>query len=165
MAKKTSSAIILLLAVILLAVAVINEFVLKQHSQEGNAAASAQYATVTLFPQNAKPLQIKAEIASTEEQTTKGLMFRQSLADNEGMLFVYPDSAVRNFWMKNTLIPLDMIFITDNLTVAKIHHAVPCTADPCPIYNSGEPVKYVLEINGNFTEKNGIITESKIRLS
>ncbi len=164
MGKAQSSKLVLMLVVILLAVAVINEFALKQHSQEENAAASTQYATVMLFPQNAKPLQIKAEVTSTEEQITQGLMFRQSLADNEGMLFVYPDSAVRNFWMKNTLIPLDMIFIAENETIAKIHHAVPCTSDPCQLYSSEEPVKYVLEVNGNLTNYYGIKEGSKVEI-
>lgn len=164
MGKAQSSKLVLMLVVIMLAVAVINEFALKQHSQKENAAAPAQYATVTLFPQNAKPLQIKAEVASTEEQITKGLMFRQSLADNEGMLFVYHDSAVRNFWMKNTPIPLDMIFIAENETIAKIHHAVPCTSDPCPLYNSGGPVKYVLEVNANLTADYGIEEGGKVKI-
>lgn len=117
---------------------------------------SESKSIVTLYPENSEPIKIRAEIADSPEEITTGLMFRQSLGKNEGMLFVFPGSAVRNFWMKNTIIPLDMIFIAEDGTIAKIHHAVPCTSEPCPLYSSERPVKYVLEVNGNFTAENGI---------
>jgi uncharacterized protein len=99
---------------------------------------------------------IKAEIADSGSEMAKGLMFRKYLGQNEGMLFVFPDSAVRTFWMKNTLIPLDMIFIAENKTIVKIHHAIPCESEKCPMYGSGLPAKYVLEVNANFTLAYGI---------
>ena len=100
---------------------------------------------------DSEPLKVKAEIADSPEEITTGLMFRESLGKGDGMLFVFPDSAVRNFWMKNTIIPLDMIFIAENMTIVKIHHAMPCVQGQCPLYNSGQPAKYVLEVNGNLT--------------
>ncbi len=158
---KPNQAIVIALVGVVLAVAVLNRLS-QQQPQEENAALSAQYTTVTLFPQNATPLAITAEVANTEQKMATGLMFRKSLGKDDGMLFVFSDSAVRNFWMKNTLIQLDMVFIAENMTIVKIHNAVPCTSEPCPAYNSGEPVKYVLEVNSNFTAGNGIAEGGKV---
>ena len=111
---------------------------------------------------DSEPLKVKAEIADSPEEITTGLMFRQSLGKDESMLFVFPDSAVRNFWMKNTIIPLDMIFIAENMTIVKIHHVVPCKEEPCQLYNSQQPIKYVLEVNGNLTTDYAIGEGSKV---
>lgn len=119
-------------------------------------AASEGEAVVELQTSSGKPLLVRAEIADSEEERRNGMMFRQSLGSNEGMLFVFPDSAVRNFWMKNTVIPLDMIFVAEDGTIAKIRHAVPCASEPCPLYSSEKPVKYVLEVNANLTANYGI---------
>src|SRR3990167_8932181 len=96
---------------------------------------------------------IPLELALTSEQQTKGLMFVKNLTG--GMLFIYDDEAQRNFWMKNTVVPLDMIFIDKNYRIATIHNALPCKAEPCKIYASPKAM-YVLEVNGNFTVKNNI---------
>lgn len=120
--------------------------------REKTAAAEAG-AVVELQTSSGKPLLIKAEIADSEEERRTGLMFRESLGKSEGMLFIFPDSAVRNFWMKNTLIALGIVFISENMTVVKIHDAVPCTGEPCPLYSSEKPIRYVLEVNGNLTEE------------
>ncbi|MBI4155062.1 DUF192 domain-containing protein [Candidatus Woesearchaeota archaeon] len=96
---------------------------------------------------------INVEIADTLEKRANGLMFRESLDENSGMLFVYDNPEIRNFWMKNTLIPLDILFIDENKTIKKIILAEPCKKEPCKIYSSDLPVKYVLEVNGNYTTK------------
>ena len=82
-------------------------------------------------------------------------MFRKSLPQNQGMLFIFEDEQPRAFWMKNTLIPLDMIFIDANWRIVKlIKNAEPCKEDPCPTYDSERPAKYVLEVNaGQIKEK------------
>ena len=90
------------------------------------------------------------EIADTPQTWEHGLMERASLAPNAGMLFVFPDVAPRTFWMMNTLIPLDMLFIDANHRVINIQeNALPCAAPRrCPTYHSTAPAKYVLEIPG-----------------
>jgi len=114
-----------------------------------------EYSTDTVAVTNSelKEFTFVVEIPQTAEGFRTGLMFRESLDDDKGMLFVFEDSAPRSFWMKNTVIPLDMLFIDENLIVRTIHHAIPCEEDSCPSYKSRVPVKYVLEIRGNLTRE------------
>lgn len=95
----------------------------------------------------------KVELALTAEQQATGLMYRRSLPANHGMLFPYSPSQNVAFWMKNTLIPLDMIFIRSDGTIVRIAHAIPQSLEPVP---SGEPVAAVLEIRGGRSGELGI---------
>jgi len=97
------------------------------------------------------------EVADNLASQSKGLMFRKSLRESRGMLFVWKDEQTRSFWMKNTLIPLDMIFIDSNWTVVEINkNAVPCEETECSVYDSRIPAQYVLEINGGLGDGLGI---------
>jgi uncharacterized protein len=88
----------------------------------------------------------KVELAVTPEQQARGLMFRERLHDDAGMLFIFERDEVRSFWMRNTLIPLDMIFITSGFKVVSVHDfAKP--RDETSI-SSRFGAKYVLEVNG-----------------
>lgn len=88
----------------------------------------------------------EVEIADTTEEQATGLMNRTALAANSGMLFVFSDYSAHNFWMDNTLIPLDMIFIDQDGKILNIHeNATPLSRD---IIRSAGPCKYVLEVNG-----------------
>tara|TARA_R110000868_G_scaffold189695_2_gene432992 strand:- start:37088 stop:37570 length:483 start_codon:yes stop_codon:yes gene_type:complete len=99
-----------------------------------------------------------AEIAATDEQRKKGLMNRQSMGDNEGMLFVWNDKAVRSFWMLNTFIPLDMIFLDDTHVIGTVENAEPHTLVPRTVGKLGNAV---LEVNAGFVEKYGITSQWK----
>jgi uncharacterized protein len=96
------------------------------------------------------------EIADTPEERQLGLMYRKQLPELSGMLFVFQQSGQYNFWMKNTLIPLDMIWIDAQNKIIDIKQATPCTADPCPTYNPQWFSSYVLELNNWISEKYGI---------
>jgi len=111
-----------------------------------------------------KLIKINAEIADDNEERIKGLTFRERLNDDEGVLFVFENEEYQTFWMKNTLIPLDMIFIDEELKIVDIKNAIPCTNDPCQLYKSEAPAKYVLEVNGNFTKKNNIMPGNKVKI-
>src|SRR5574341_1762372 len=104
------------------------------------------------------------ELAKTDAEKAEGLMFRESMPENQGMLFIFDDEASRNFWMKNTKIPLDMIFLDKDMVVVEIKSNIPpCTEDPCPSYPS-KPAQYVLEINGGLAEKHNIAVGSEMSL-
>ena len=108
---------------------------------------------------------VYVELAETPDEVTIGLMHRESLDEDAGMLFIFEDEDFRYFWMKNTLIPLDMIFIDSTLTIVDIKKDVqPCEADPCPLYPSADIAMYVLEVNAGFSEKNGIGIGDKVEI-
>jgi len=94
------------------------------------------------------------EVARTEEEQAKGLMFRESLAPNAGMIFPFPAPKPASFWMKNTLIPLDMIFVREDGSIARIAvNTVPHSLEPVAVE---EPVAAVLEIAGGRSLELGI---------
>ena len=105
------------------------------------------------------------DVSDNSLERTQGLMFRSSLDENKGMLFIFPESGLYSFWMKNTLIPLDIIWINKNLEVADIKKdAQPCVTETCNNYSPSSEALYVLEINSNLTEKYGINVRDKIEL-
>jgi uncharacterized protein len=106
--------------------------------------------TLTL---NAGMHNIRAQIASTPDQRTVGLMFRQTMAAHEGMLFVFEEPATQCFWMKNTLLPLSAAFVADDGTIVNIEDMKPQTLDS---HCSKKPVRYVLEMNQGWFAKVGV---------
>ena len=100
------------------------------------------------------------EIADTDYEIQTGLMYRESMELNQGMLFVFPDMAYHSFYMKNTLIPLDLVFINDQLRIATIKQ------DTRPLDESGisseVPVQYVLEVNAGLSARWGLEAGDRI---
>ena len=106
-------------------------------------------------------VRFSTELAITDAEQARGLMFRETLGRMASMLFVNGDERMLSFWMRNTLIPLDMLFIDEAGTVVRVHpEAVPL--DETPI-SSGEPALAVLEINGGLAEDLGIEPGAVIR--
>lgn len=96
------------------------------------------------------------EIADTRATREHGLMDRTAMPQDHGMLFVFADAEPRTFWMKDTLIPLDMLFFDNAKRLVTILRDVPpCRADPCPVYASGKPARYVLELNAGTAARIG----------
>lgn len=94
---------------------------------------------------------LTVEIADTEEKRVQGLMFRQSIADDSGMLFVFDEVACHSMWMRNTRIHLDIIYLSSDRQVVDLYENVPPCPDSetsCPSYPSRSLAKYVLEIKG-----------------
>ena len=103
------------------------------------------------------------EIASTQEELSKGLMFRKSLDEDSGMLFIFPEENFHSFWMKNTLISLDIIWInSDNEIVFIKNNTQPCKEENCEIFTPDEKALYVLEINSGVAEEIGLKIGNKI---
>ena len=99
---------------------------------------------------------VNVELAENQLSRAKGLMFRESLSPDAGMLFIFEGDGEHSFWMKNTLIPLDMIWLDSGLQVVHIEHANPCRADPCESYEPHRLARYVLEVNGGYTVEHDI---------
>ncbi|WP_296338234.1 DUF192 domain-containing protein [Reyranella sp.] len=108
-----------------------------------------------------RDLKFEVDMATNDTERSHGLMFRKSLGPYEGMLFDFHQELPVSFWMKNTLIPLDMIFIAADGTIRHIHsNAVPLSTDTIP---SKFPVRGVLEINGGSAKLLGIKPGDKVR--
>ena len=97
------------------------------------------------------------EIADTREKQALGLMFRDSMPADEGMIFVFPFEARRSFWMKNTRIPLDIMYFDKDLKMVSISaNTPPCKVSRCPSYPSSKPAMYVLELNAGTAAELGV---------
>ena len=105
------------------------------------------------------------EIADTAEKQALGLMFRDSMADDEGMIFVFPNEAPRSFWMKNTRIPLDIMYFDKDLKMVSISaDTPPCRVSRCPSYPSTGPAMYVLELNAGKASELGVGPGDKLTI-
>jgi len=90
---------------------------------------------------------ITAELARTDEERARGLMFRKRILPDQGMLFVFEEEELHSFWMKNTLVALDILWLGRDRRIVHIAADVPpCKADPCPSYGPDAPASYVLEL-------------------
>ena len=99
----------------------------------------------------------RVEIADTQQKQALGLMFRDSMPQDEGMLFIFPNEAPRSFWMKNTRIPLDIMYFDEDLKLVSVaENAQPCRTRRCPNYPSEGPAKYVLELNAGKAAELGL---------
>ena len=112
---------------------------------------------------------LTVEIAESREQQTLGLMERRTLAQDAGMLFVYPDTqpASAGFWMHRTRIPLDIAFVDDSGVIRSIRAMEPCAAelaDGCPTYEPGTPYRAALEANRGFFAQHGIRVGDRVLL-
>ena len=103
------------------------------------------------------------ELADNPEERSGGLMFRQELEENWGMLFLFDEESKYPFWMKNTLIPLDIIWIDDDYKIVFIkENAQPCKENACPNIIPNKKAKYVLEINAGIADKIGLEVGDKL---
>ncbi len=105
------------------------------------------------------------ELADTEEKRSLGLMFRYSMPDDHGMLFIFPGETRRSFWMKNTRIPLDIFYFDSDLALVSVsENTLPCRTHQCPAYSSNGPAKYVLELNAGKAAELGVKTGDVLEL-
>jgi len=110
-------------------------------------------------------VEIRLECAATPEERQKGLMFRSSLSEGEGMLFVLRAEDNPSFWMKNTYVSLDIFFLDkDGRVVDLLERLKPCPEDPCPVYASSAPCQYALEVAGGTASRHGIRKGDRIEL-
>jgi uncharacterized membrane protein (UPF0127 family) len=105
------------------------------------------------------------EIADTAEEHALGLMYRDSMPADHGMIFLFPNEAPRRFWMKNTRIPLDIMYFDKDLKLVSISaDTPPCRVSNCPSYPSKAPARYVLELNGGVAASLGVEVGDRLTL-
>lgn len=113
-----------------------------------------------------KGVRYEIELATTDEARARGLMFRDSLPTDHGMLFVFPFEEPQAFWMRNTRIPLDILYFDRNLRFVSVAAGVPpCTTQECPSYPSKAPAMYVLELNAGHSRRLGVAPGDVLQLS
>ena len=112
-------------------------------------------------------VKISVKYAETPEKRISGLTNVQLLDKNSGMLFIFPDEKIREFWMKDTLIPLEIIFIGTKGNINEITIMKPCSSNilNCPVYTSKSPARFAIEVNTGFTVKNRIIEGDILEIS
>lgn len=146
----------------LAAIAMIAVFLTSCSAQTGNGQdtdkPNPQLKTVTLKAGN---VQLVAEVAATELERTRGLMFRKSLADGKGMLFVFDSDQKVAFWMKNTSLPLSVAYIGSDGTVYQILDLIPFSEEPRPAERS---VRYALEVPQGWFAKVGVKPGDKFEI-
>ena len=100
---------------------------------------------------------VTAELAVTQEERARGLMFRKKLEFDQGMLFVFSEEGFHSFWMKNMVIPLDFIWLDKEKRIVHIERNVPpCKQEPCPTYTSKVPAMFFLELKAGSVEKRNL---------
>jgi uncharacterized membrane protein (UPF0127 family) len=122
-------------------------------------AACSQPPTVVIHASR-ETASVRVEIADTPDKRATGLMYRRALAPEAGMLFLFPAATPQKFWMKNTPLPLDMIFIGPTRKIVGIvADAKPFTTNPLGV---DEPSQYVLEVNAGFAAKHGLAAGDQV---
>jgi len=118
------------------------------------------------IPVHINGVTVRVEIAKTSSQKNEGLMHRKELPQNEGMLFPFNYDGSHSFWMKNTLIPLDIVWLDSQKEVVHIEHsAPPCKKIPCPTYSSPYKARYVIELNAGWSINNSLKLGDRISFS
>jgi len=124
------------------------------------------FSTLPSVTMIAPKTRISVEVASTEPERENGLMNRHSMPEHHGMIFVFENDSPVEFWMKNTLIPLDMVFIAKNGVVRRVDANVPTAAPDTPddaIPRRSGTAKYVIELNSGEAARDGIAPGVKLR--
>ncbi len=117
-----------------------------------------------VFSTPAGPKRLVLELARTEAERNRGLMFRSRLEEGRGMLFIFEEAGRPAFWMKNTYLSLDILFLSDDGEVVDLFERLPpCALEPCPRYAPGSPVRYVLEVNAGFVARHSVRKGDRVR--
>ena len=123
--------------------------------EEKTSSGPSGLPTVTIDASGGKEVEVRVEIADSLSEQARGLMYRKSLGEDRGMLFVYRREQPLSFWMKNTRIPLSIAYIDSKGRITDILDMKPLDDQP-PHYTSSEPVQYALEVNQGFFDEHGV---------
>lgn len=135
----------------------------------GTSPLPPAHGTVDLISDTGKSISVQVEVADDDAERTRGLMFKEHLAPKTGMLFVFDAPSPLSFWMRNTLIPLDILYFDGEGRFVSSATMLPCPEGPCPLYPSQGPAKYALEVPMGFIREEQVgpgwrISERSLRL-
>ena len=130
-------------------------------SASGGGGFDRGTATIS-GPSGAKRIALRVELARTPAQREQGLMNRRSLGAKAGMVFLYPEDHRGGFWMKNTLIPLDIAFANARGRILRVFTMQPCRRDPCRIYDPGVAYRSALDVNAGSFRRWGVRARDRI---
>ena len=134
-------------------------------TSEPSATAGPTFARArVVIETDTRAVRVPVEVAENDEQRQFGLMFRQALPPNAGMVFVFEGDTTGGFWMKNTLIPLSIAFFGGRGQILAILDMEPCRSNPCPLYDPGVAYRGALEVNKGAFERWGVEKGDRIRL-
>jgi len=120
---------------------------------------------IAVFSTPGGPFEVSLELARTPEERRRGLMFRDRIGKREGMLFCFENDLKPMFWMKNTYVSLDILFLSRSGEVVDILERLPpCAMDPCPEYRSGADARYALEVHAGFADAHRVRRGDRVRL-
>ena len=128
------------------------------------AGASVERGTATIATRAGATVTLRVELARTPAARAQGLMNRRSLGDKAGMAFLYPEPHRGGFWMKNTLIPLDIAFADARGRILRILTMQPCRRDPCRIYYPNVAYRTALEVNAGSFRRWGVRAGDRLRI-
>jgi uncharacterized protein len=121
--------------------------------------------TTTAYVIFSDGFRVDAELARTDVERARGLMFRDHLDERAGMVFPFAVPGRYPFWMKNVRIPLDIMWVDEtNRIVWIVEQAPPCVADPCPMYTPAADASYVIEVMGGFAAKHGVVVGDSVAI-
>lgn len=127
----------------------------------GSALADTAQAKLPTTVLSMAGKSLTVEVAADDESRARGLMFRTTLGEDEGMLFLMDEPTVASFYMRNTLIPLSIAFLNESGVILEIHDMEPL--DETPVLSTFGSIAYALEVNQGWFEKNGVIAGDEIR--
>jgi uncharacterized membrane protein (UPF0127 family) len=153
--KKFFPVVAVIIAVIAFSIYYKDDLDKSQIDYNGSIEEDRSYAIFT--SDDNIEIKFELDIADTSFLRARGLMYRENYPSNRAMHFIYPTQSADKFWMKNTLINLDIIFLDSNNLISYISaDTPPCKTDVCPVYGPNFEYSSVIEINGGLTEKYGI---------
>ncbi len=129
------------------------------------AGTSVERGTATITTRDGAKVTLKVELARTDAARQRGLMNRRTLGARAGMAFLYPQAHRGGFWMKNTLIPLDIAFADAGGKILRILTMQPCRRDPCRIYDPKVSYRTALEVNAGSFRRWGVRTGDRLRVT
>ncbi|WP_227357045.1 DUF192 domain-containing protein [Haladaptatus salinisoli] len=142
-----------------------NDGAFQSDGQSTHTTTDTEENVSAAFVTDGNRTSVTLEVANSPDERSHGLMYRRSLPRNHGMLFVFGEATTQSFWMKNTLIPLDIIFVSANGTVINVAHADPqpeASDSQLRSYTSEAPAKYVVEMRQGFANRTGIEPGTKL---